>query len=212
MEVYNTEHEQVEALKAWWDKNGRIVIIAIVAVLAGVFGWKTWQGQQAQRAEVAAAAYQQMMDSIATDPEAAMMTGRSLVGEHPGTIYAAMASLAMGRIAVEQGDLATASAHLRAAAASSEQPELKRVAQLRLSQVLLAQGKSDEALSALNATEAGSLQAAYDEQRGDILLAKGDREGARNAYTNALAGYGEMSEKQQLVQMKLNDLAESKSE
>ena len=30
MEIYNSEQEQVEALKAWWDKNGRMVIAAIV--------------------------------------------------------------------------------------------------------------------------------------------------------------------------------------
>lgn len=212
MEIYNTEQEQVEAIKAWWDKYGRLVIVALVVVLAGVFGWKSWQGQQAERAEVAAAAYQQMMDAMVSDPEAAMITGRTIVGEYSGTVYAAMASLAMGRIAVEQGDLDAAAAHLRAAAEKSKQPELKRLAQLRLSRVLLAQSKPDEALAALQAVEAGSLQAVFDEQRGDILLSSGDLAGARNAYTNALAGYEEMSEKRQLVQMKLDNLVESTSE
>ncbi|MCW8828206.1 MAG: tetratricopeptide repeat protein [Gammaproteobacteria bacterium] len=212
MEIYNSEQDQVEALKAWWDKHGRTVIAAIVVVLLSVLGWKSWQGHQEQRAESAAVAYQQMMDAIAVAPEQAMEAGRGIVGEYPGTTYATMASLTMGRLAVEQGELEAAAAHLRAAAGQARQQELKLLAQLRLSRVLMAQGRPDEALTQLQGVEAGSLQAAFDEQRGDILLAQGDRAGARDAYTNAMAGFAEIPAKQELVQLKLNDLAESKGE
>lgn len=212
MEIHTTEQEQVEALKAWWDKHGKTIIIAIVAVLLAVLGWKSWQGQQYQHAANASAAYQNMSDSLATDPETAMELGRTIVGEYPNTVYATMASLAMGRIAVEQGDLDGAAAHLSAAAKQAEQHELMLLAHLRLSKVLLAKGETDNALSQLEGLEAGSFAAAFDEQRGDILLLRGDREAARDAYTNALSGYSEMPEKREMVQMKLNDLAEREGE
>ena len=43
MEPYNTEEEQVEALRRWWDENGRSTIAAIVIALAAGFGWQAWQ-------------------------------------------------------------------------------------------------------------------------------------------------------------------------
>lgn len=211
MEIYNSEQDQVEAIKAWWQKNGRMVIVAIVALLVGVLGWQGWQGQKQQLAESASAAYQQMMDASVAEPETAMELGRAIVGDYPKTIYSAMASLAMGRIAVEQGDLDAAAAYLRAAAEQSSQEELKLLARLRLSRVLLAQGKQDEALSQLEG-DSGAFKAAFDEQRGDILQAMGDESAAYDAYTNAMAAYAEMPQKRELVELKRNDLAQGSGE
>jgi len=212
VELYNSEQEQVEALKAWWDKNGRSVIVAIIVVLLGVFGWKSWQQNQNAQAENASAVLQKMMDAMGSNPDAAMEAGRSIVGNHAGTIYSVMASMAMARISVEKGELDVAAAHLRAALNEAKQTELKELARMRLSRVLLAQGKADEALRELQLGEPGVYKAAYDEVRGDILLAQGKRSEARNAYTNALAGYNDSPEKKELIQLKLDDLAESVSE
>ena len=43
MESYRTEEEQVEALRRWWNENGRSTLFVIVVVLAGTFGWQGWQ-------------------------------------------------------------------------------------------------------------------------------------------------------------------------
>ncbi|MGM0593893.1 MAG: YfgM family protein [Pseudomonadota bacterium] len=212
MEIYNSEQEQVEALKAWWDKNGRMVIAAIVLLLLGVLGWQSWQGHQAQRAESAAAAYQQMADQMVDQPEAALETGRAINGEYSGTIYATMASLAMGRIAVEQSDLDSAAAHLRAALSQAKQPEMKLLARLRLARVLLAQGQAEAALGEIDSVDGGPLQGAFDELRGDIQAALGDLNAARDAYTNAVAAFSEQPQRREVVQIKLDDLAESKTE
>lgn len=212
MEIYNSEEEQVEALKAWWDKNGRMVILAIAVLLLSVLGWKSWMQHKQERLETASVAYQQMMDRMPGEPDAAMEAGRAIVGEYSGSIYSTMASLAMARIAAEKDDLDSAAAHLKAAAEHANQPELKLLAQLRLSKVLQAQGKLPEALVQVEGVQAGTLQAAFDEQRGDILVSQGSLKEARAAYINALAGYREVPGKHALVQLKLDDIAENKSE
>jgi predicted negative regulator of RcsB-dependent stress response len=208
VELYNSEEEQVEALKAWWDKNGTSVIIAIVVVLLAVFGWQTWQKQQRSQAESASIGLQKVMDSLQTSPDAALEAGRELIAKNPGGVYAGIASLSMARAAVEKGDLDGAVAYLQATLKDADQPELQQLARLNLSRVLLAQGKSDEALRELLGGQAGSMQAAYDELRGDIMLAQGKTAEARDAYINALAGFKESAEKKELVQLKLDDLAE----
>ena len=88
-------------------------------------------------------------------------------------------------------------------------PELKQVATLRLARLLLQTGKTDEALALLSDTVAHGFEAVYQETRGDILVAKGDRPAARIAYTRALANSTGTSGNRQLLQMKLDDLGPS---
>ncbi len=212
MEIYNSEQEQVDALKAWWDKNGRITIIAIAAVLLGVLGWKSWMQNQQQRAESASVQYQQMLDTIEANPAQAMELGRAIVGEYPGSSYAVFASLAMAKLAVEQKDFDAAAAHLTMSMDQAGEDAIKQMARLRLARVLQAQGKGDEALSLLAVEVSAGFRGNYDELRGDILLSQGQSAAAREAYSNALTGYSDAPEKKDLVQMKLDDLAESQPE
>lgn len=212
MDIYNSEQEQVEALKAWWDKNGRITIVAIVVALLAVLGWKGWLQSKNQRAEAASVQYQQMLDALDADPAKAMELGRSIVGEYSNSLYAVYASLAMAKAAVEQKDLDAAAAYLRQAMDKAGPEEVKQLARLRLAMVLQAQGKGDEALALLATESLPSFRGSYAELRGDILRAQGKIAEARDAYSNALAGYNDAPEKRNLVQMKLDDLAESKGE
>jgi predicted negative regulator of RcsB-dependent stress response len=212
VEIYNSEEQQVEALKEWWDKNGKSVLLAIAVVLLSVFGWKSWMQHKQAKAEGASIAFQQMMDLLPKDPAKAMEAGHAITGEYTGTVYSTMASLAMARIAIEKDDLDGAAAHLKVAAEHASQPELKLIARLRLSKVLQAQGKAAEAMAQVQGVQAGALQAEFDEQRGDLLVAAGKKAEARDAYTNALAGYADVPDKHELVQLKLDDIAESKGE
>lgn len=203
MEVYNSEQEQVEALKAWWDKNGRSSLVTLVLFLMAVFGWQQWDGHRKGVAEAASTHYQKMMGMMEQDSNNAIEAGRALIASYPDSIYAVMASMAMARLAVEQKDLDAAAAHLRSAMQNSDQPELTALARLRLARVELAQGKPDAALTTLGSEKS----AANDELRGDILLAQGKPDEARASYTRALEGYVETPDKHELVQMKLDDLA-----
>ncbi|HEY0634188.1 MAG TPA: tetratricopeptide repeat protein [Gammaproteobacteria bacterium] len=210
METYDNEHEQVEALKAWWDKNGTRTIIAIVIVLAGVLGWRTWLDRSHREAEAASEQYMKMLEVVKSKPEQALEIGQQLVGSHAGSSYAAMASLVMASIAVEQNDQAAATAQLRWVLEKSKVEELREVARLRLGRLLLDSGKADEALALLAKGESASFRAPHDELRGDILLSQGKRAEARTAYANALAGYASVPAKQNLLQMKIDDLADAK--
>jgi predicted negative regulator of RcsB-dependent stress response len=204
VEIYNSEQEQVDALKAWWDKNGRTALTALALFLLSVLGWQGWTDHRNQQAEAASTHYQQLLEQMGQESEQAMETGRALIGSYPNTLYAAMASLALAKLAVAAQDLDGAAAHLRSAMQQSGQPELAELARLRLARLELAQGKGDAALQTLNGGKGGAVS---DELRGDILLTQGKRDEARAAYNSALNAYGEVPDKRELVQMKLDDLA-----
>lgn len=204
MEIYNSEQEQVEALKAWWDKNGRTALMALAVFLVSVVGWQKWDAHRKGVAEAASTHYQKMLEMVGEDNANAMEAGRALIANYPDTVYAGMTSLVLAKLSVEQNDLEGAVAHLTSAMEKIDQPELAALARLRLARVQLAQGKPDAALATLAAGNGG---AASDELRGDILLSQDKRDEARAAYGKALEGYGEVADKRSLVQMKLDDLA-----
>ncbi len=207
MEVYNTEEEQVEALKRWWDKNGTTLIIALVVFLAGVFGFQRWQQMNAGEAEAASVRYQQMMGVLDNDAEQAREQARKIIADFPASGYADLAALALARLAVTEGDMDGAAAHFRRVMEAGNSNEVKLLARLRLARIQLAQGAPDKALSTIETVQAGSFGAAYDELKGDIYLSQGKPDEARAAYNNALAGYTNVQSKAALLQMKLDDLA-----
>jgi predicted negative regulator of RcsB-dependent stress response len=204
VEIYNSEQEQVDALKAWWDKNGRMALTALALFLLSVLGWQGWTDHRNQQAEAASAHYQQLVELMDRDGTQAKEAGRALIGTYPNTLYAAMASMALAKLAVAEQDLDGAAAHLRSAMKQGDQPELAELARLRLARVELAQGNGEAALQTLKGGMGG---AALDELRGDILLAQDKRDEARAAYNSALDAYGNVADKRELVQMKLEDLA-----
>lgn len=194
MEEYRSEEEQVEALRRWWDDNGRSLLVAVVVALAAMFGWQTWRDHAETQREVAADIYQTMLvasQGAAMDAEQQLTVSSyaaRLKEEFPGTTYAQFAALQLARDAVQSGDLEKAETELRwVLAKASRGSDVAVVSQLRLARVLAARGQTDQALAMLEQKEAGAYAAAYAVARGDVLFAEGRNQEAREAYASAQA-------------------------
>ena len=213
MEQYRTEEEQVEALKKWWDENGRSTVVAIIVALGLGFGWQGWQKYQQQENEAASNSYQNMLQQISSpevDSAAIVELGEQIKTDYARSTYAQFAALHLARIAVNEGDLAEAEAELRWVLGRADKgSDPMQLAQLRLARVLAAKGDHDQALSILESADAGSYQAAYAVAKGDILLMLGRNEEAKAAYTSAmvLASRGGAQVNLAMVQQKLQSLS-----
>ena len=192
MEQYRTEEEQVEALKRWWDENGRSTVAAVVIALAAGFGWQAWKGHDQGQRESASDAYQGMIRvaSIGEPSEAqrqqAVELAEALKQNHGGSAYAQFAALHLARMAVEQGDLTEAEAQLRWVLGKADKgSDSAWVAQLRLARVLAAGGEVDQSLAILAQGADSPYGASYAMARGDVLLQAGREEEAREAYLAA---------------------------
>lgn len=209
MSVYETEEEQLEAIKKWWDENGRAVVLGVVVAVAVVFGWRTWVGHQRSQGDAASAAYQVLLEQLnAGESSKVAEIGRQIIGQYPTTTYAVLASLTMAQQAVDRKDLDGAAAQLQWAVEHSKVPEIKELAKVRLARVMIAQGKAEQALQQLTG-DGASFDAMIEEVKGDAYLALNKRADAYQAYSKALAGYSEVPGKQRLLQMKLDDLADA---
>lgn len=208
MDVYTTEEQQVEAIKKWWSDNKLSVIGGIIIGVAALWGGRTWIAGQDAHTEAASDVYQIMMSKMSDGSlDEAAADGSALLGQFSDTPYAALASLALAKIKVEQGDVAAANSHLNWALNNTEQEGVKKVAHLRLAELSFSEGDTSAALAQLNNTTAlGSFEPAYEQLKGDIYVAEGKMDLARTAYIRALAVMEPTAPGRRLLQMKLDDI------
>ncbi len=202
-----SDDETAEQLRNWWRSNWAWLLSGIVLGLAILFGWMYWTRQQTVGAEQAAQIYRQLVAASDRNDFPTMERLHEQLGtDHDSTPYADQSSLLLARMYVETGEYDKAVTQLRAVMDGAKDKELAAIAKLRLARVLIQQDKPDEALALVTA-EAGAFGGFEQEIRGDALVAKGDLEGARNAYASALtAQAGLANADQELIRLKMQDL------
>ena len=222
MEIYDSEEQQVEAIKQWLRKNGLPVLLTLAISIAGVMGWKSWTNAKNEQQEAASAIYQDMMDALVlvkntptsgTDKQITTLQhlANQLIEEYPRLQYAHFAALTLAKVAVEKGDLTGAEKQLQWVLAQDADKPLAGVATVRLARVMASQGHYDDALKSLETLADPSFQVLVEEVRGDIYLQKGDKNAARLAYQHSIElASTQNKQSDRLVQMKLDDLAVAK--
>jgi len=217
VQVYQSEDEQIEAVKKWFRDYGKALVTGILVAGLLVFGGYSWQQRQHQQQEVASVDYQNLIETmrqleIKSTPETlatAKHLADTLKKDFSSTTYAQFAALFKAKLAVQNGDLGAAEEELRWVLDHKPTAEIKWLAQLRLARVLHAKGDSKNALALLDENAAGGYAAAVLQVKGDIANASGDVAGARSAYQKAR----ELESKQvnpsndPLLEMKLRDLS-----
>lgn len=183
-----SDNEREEQLRRWWADNWLWIVGGIALGLGALAGWNYWQTSKLKAAELDESSYLAVLDALGRDDkQAAIKQADDLRKLHPKSPYADQSDLALARHAVDQRDFDAAVLRLRAVADSSRDAELRLIATTRLARVLAEQGKHEEALKLLDVAKAGTFVPLYHDLRGDILAARGDAAGARQAYDAALA-------------------------
>ena len=202
------EREQWELAKQKMRELGPFVIGGVVIGLAGLAGWNWWQDRRATQAETASARYQELVQAFERNDAARGMTLLTDLKDGYGwTPYPALGSLLAARAEVEANELDKAAGSLRFAMENSPDDEVKLIARMRLARVLSAQGKHDDALALLKVEDAGMFAPRLADTRGDVLLAKGDREGALREYLAARATPGDDGRVDvEMLDLKIRDL------
>ncbi|MDP3876948.1 MAG: tetratricopeptide repeat protein [Methylobacter sp.] len=226
--MYDTEEEQVEALKRWWQENGTSAIVGLVVGIVVILGWNYWQDHKKEQAAQASAAYSQLLKALDDDskdgggraPTVGALGDAGAVAEDKkdninkltghiqeqfkGSEYATYSSLMQAKLKTEQGDFDGAKQILKAIAAESNK-HLSNIAKIRLVRLMLATGEYEQGLQVINGVDAkaaASYSANYDELVGDLYVALDRLDEARTSYQNALRN-GQSSP---LLPFKIDDL------
>lgn len=203
-----SEKEQWEVLKAWVKENGTWIIAGIAVGALALYGWRWWEGRQDRFGMAASESYEQILAAFDRgDQTQALSLIGALEREHESSPYVDQAHLAEARIHVQSNQLEKAAASLKGVMERTKDPELALIARLRLARVQMAQNKFDAASATLDAAKSpGAFAPRYNEARGDIYQAKGDKAGALKEYRLARDGAARGSVDTELLDLKINDL------
>lgn len=208
MARYDSDDEQLEAIRNWLKENGKAMAAGAVIAIAGVIGWQQWGAHQERSAEAASIAYMQLIDARETgaDPDTVERRGRAVMEDYQRSVYGSMAGLQLAEYQVERSSLEQAANALRWVVDNGVDESFRHVARLRLAQVLLGMDEPEQALAVLDVPDHGVYAVQYLEKRGDAYVASGDYRRARQAYDDALATDGISSTRRALIRIKRDDL------
>ncbi|MDD5272981.1 MAG: tetratricopeptide repeat protein [Methylovulum sp.] len=205
MEIYETEEEQLAALKAWWKENGQATLIGLGLGIAVILGWNYWQTYQRMQTEQAANLYGQLVKAAMADQkESVIKLTEQMESRFGGSDYTLFSELTEAKTKTEQGDLAGAK-HILEKVALAANKEVANIAKIRLVHLLMANKEYEAALKLINdidPAKSASFSAQYDELVGDIYVALNRPDQARTSYQSAVHN-GQQSP---LLQMKIDDL------
>jgi len=209
VDVYQTEEQQVEAIKGFWKENGTAVIAGLVLGFAGFIGFNYYQDAQLANEVATSDAYQTVMENAGKDEKSFAESGNKFITENKDSSYASLTALALAKEASTHKDWPQVAKHLTTAIESSTDQGIKAIASVRLARVQVELEQYSEALATLAVTLPASFKAAIEETKGDAYFKQGKTELARNAYQAAIDVEGQANNS--TLQMKLNDLAQVSS-
>ena len=201
------EQEQIDALKAWWKENRRVVILTVtvfVVAMAGVQAWRYYQQSQAQQAAELYGALQQLVPE--NNAKKIREAAATLIDKFSSTAYAPRAALIAAKVNYQAGDAQSAKAQLQWVIDHAAEDELQDIARLRLAGMLLDEKNYTQALRLLEAKHSPAYDAFYLDLKGDVLLAQGKPAEARGAYQAAFDKIDKKSNYRDLIQIKLDAL------
>ena len=202
------EQEQLDQLKAWWNKYGTLVLTILIAATVAVGGWRGWQWYEGHQSAQARGYFEALEEAGRSQGEesvarvnAAMKTLR---GEYANTDYAARGALVAASALVARKDLTGARAQLEWLVQTKHEA-LVPVARLRLAALFLDQKDYDGALAQLKNAPT-SFEGLYEDRRGDILAAQGKNADARKSWNDAMTSLAATSPLIPIIKLKLDAL------
>lgn len=208
-EIYETEQEQIEAVKRWWDENGRSVIVGLVLGVCALLAWNGWNSYVQQRNENASLEYFKIAQAVEDNQkEQASNLVDELVKKYGSTHYASLAQMMGAKVDAETNNTQGAVKRLQWILAKGKQDAFKDIARLRLAELYISQSDLSQAKTVLSGIKGKAFTSQADELKGDLALAQGQIQQAKTLFTSALP----QATNKLLLQMKLDNLGVSDTE
>lgn len=201
MDQFETEEQQVEAIKRFWKENGVALIMGAGLGIAGLLGWRYYNDSQIEAKEQASIAYEKATENLSG--EQGLSQAATYIDSHTDTGYALLIAMEVAKKAIDSGDLTEAAKQLEFVISHANVTAVKSIAQVRLGRVQLEQGELDKALATAEAIQDDAFAGSSQEIKGDVYVAQKLFDKARAAYSSAL----EKNERNPVLKMKLDNLA-----
>lgn len=203
MELYDSEEQQVEAIKDWWKENGKAVVLGVVVGLGGLFGWRYYQDSVVQAQEAASEQYSKAVESIVAKGADSSTDVQAFIDTSKDSEYAVLAAMQLAKAQVEAGNFEDALTQLQWAQSNTKDAAITPLVTYRIARLMIESGDNAGARGELDKITDTAWAGRVAELRGDIAIREGDHDAAYTAYTEAQ----QAQDASQALQLKLDDLA-----
>lgn len=201
------EQEQLDQLKAFWQRYGNLITWLLTIVLAAFAGWNGWQYWQRDQAVKAAAMFDELDRAVqAADADKAGRVFTDMKERFPRTTYAAQAALLAAKVQADKGQADASRASLSWAAESASEGEYRDIARLRLAGLQLDAKQYDEAAKTLDGVKSAEFAALVADRRGDLAVLQAKPEQAKAEFLKAYAAMDKTLDYRRLIEAKLASL------
>lgn len=213
MSRYDSEQEQIDAIKSWWAKNGTMLLSGILIIAIAFAGWRYWQSYQQTQAANASALFEvlEMTNSNGTFGEVAR-EARKLLQDQPASPYAGAAALMLAQFHWEKAEHDETIAMLQWVINAKQSAQLKQIAALRLARVQTELQQFAEAQATLDTLKLQSIeatqQANVDYAQAMLALAQQDNAAASQALQRVVDNQAGSADLRNLAQLQMDDLAQ----
>lgn len=203
---FQTEEEQIEAIKRWWKENGRSIILGLVIGIGGIGGYRYWQSDVAEQAKQASMDYEQVVNLTETGKKEFLDKALQVESDQAGTSYADLTAFVSAKKLVQLKEYDKAKQQLEWIVANSKQDAFVHIARIRLAKLLLQLNNASDALALVKDIKPNGFESIYAELRGDIYAALKAYSEAKAGYQLALSTLSQADRRRVTIEMKSNSL------
>lgn len=161
MSRYDTEQEQIEAIKAWWGKYGTLILSGVLIVAIAFAGWRYWQSYSYTQSANASATFEVLELSHQNGAFGEVSReARRLMQEQPDSPYAGAAAMMLAQFHWEKAESDEALDALQWVVEANQPADMQVTAQLRVVRIQIELSQLDEAKKTLDVLSAQKLNAA----------------------------------------------------
>jgi predicted negative regulator of RcsB-dependent stress response len=139
VEIYENEHDQVDAIKRFFAENGKALVVGVILGVGALVGWRYWNNHQGF-ARGASLSYENTVSAIRADQPQTLTAAEKFAADNKNT-YGALAALEVAQQYVDKNELDKAAAQLSQGLAAASDENLKAVINLRLARIQVQQKK-----------------------------------------------------------------------
>ena len=206
--AFDNDEQQSEHFKNFYNLHKFKIFSAIAVFLVAFFAYQYLESVNQSNDEEASQLFQDVIVSKIGNIDEIKSKVGELQNDFSISPYAARASIYYSKLLVETGDYTAAAKELIWASGENIEPSIQSMANYLLGNLYLVEKKLDEALEVANKIITDGYIGLANDLKGDIYLAKGDKENAIKSYELALNYFGGQGELHKVIENKLNSISQ----
>ena len=206
--AFDNDEQQSEYFKSFYNLHKVKIFSAVAIFLVAFFTYQYLKSVNELKDQEASQLFQDVLVSKIDNIDEIKSKVDVLQNDFSNSPYAARASIYYSKLLVEIGDYSAAANELIWASGENIEPSIQSMANYLLGNLYLVEEKLDVALEVANKIITDGYIGLANDLKGDIYLAKGDKENAIKSYELALNYFGDQGELHKVIENKLNSISQ----